>query len=336
MSRTGIEEKPEWRTVPSEIRTRVGETLGSPVARAMRIWGGYGPSPTYRLRLENGKRAFLKGIFPGSNEFQIKAHDSELRVYRELHEYITPWAPGLLGEFTHDQWRIILLEDLGPKTAPPWRKSDVKAAARGLAEFHAKTINIDNAKLAENLRFSGILNTQLWKSDITDETINSLASIAGPQSVEAARWLNENSHILAEAAGRLIDIADSMVLMHLDVRSDNLRVNSGRLRMFDWPHATIGPPEFELAAFAQSVEAEDGSPAEYVLNSYEEKAKLNPEVLISSVVSISGYFANQSWQPDIPGLPRLRTFQRQQLSASLRWASRLLELEPPTWLSANP
>lgn len=333
MSRTGTEHKPEWRTVPAEIKAKVAETLGSPVARAMRIWGGFGPSPTYRLRLQNGKRAFFKGTFPGSNEFQIKAHESELRTYRELNEYITPWAPKLLGEFSHDEWQVLLLEDLGPKTAPPWRTSDVKAAARGLAEFHNTTINTDLDGLLENLRFSGILKSQLWKTNISDEKIEGLTSIAGNRASDAKRWIHQNLHALAESSEKLMDIADSMVFMHLDVRSDNLRVNSGKLRLFDWPHATIGPPEFELVAFAQSVEAENGPKAEHVLAAYEENLALNPEVIASSIASISGYFANNVRQPDIPGLPRLRTFQRAQLAASLRWTANLLDLEPPTWLS---
>ncbi|MDA1279916.1 MAG: hypothetical protein O3B95_07730, partial [Chloroflexi bacterium] len=70
MSRKGVEPKPEWRSVPAAVREQVTKTLVSPVARAMRIWGGYGLSPTYRLRLNNGKKAFLKATFPGSNEYQ--------------------------------------------------------------------------------------------------------------------------------------------------------------------------------------------------------------------------------------------------------------------------
>ncbi len=35
-----------------------------------------------------------------------------------------------------------------------------------------------------------------------------------------------------------------------------------------------------------------------------------------------------------PGLPRLRTVQRRQLKASLRWAARLLDLPAPAWVSA--
>jgi DNA-binding transcriptional LysR family regulator len=34
----------------------------------------------------------------------------------------------------------------------------------------------------------------------------------------------------------------------------------------------------------------------------------------------------------MPELPRLRSFQRLQMKASLTWAARRLGLEPPAWL----
>ena len=50
MSRTGIEAKPLWRSLPPEVRRRTAETLGAEIVRATRIWGGYSPSPTFRLK----------------------------------------------------------------------------------------------------------------------------------------------------------------------------------------------------------------------------------------------------------------------------------------------
>src|SRR5438874_3000855 len=115
MSRTGAEQKPTWRRVPPGVRRAVATQLGAPVQRAMRVWGGYGPSPTYRLQLTDGRRAFFKAVGPDSNEFSQAAHQREERVYRELPQLIQPWAPAFLGAFHLDDWQVILLEDLGPK-----------------------------------------------------------------------------------------------------------------------------------------------------------------------------------------------------------------------------
>ena len=43
-----------------------------------------------------------------------------------------------------------------------------------------------------------------------------------------------------------------------------------------------------------------------------------------------------SWQPPLPGLPRLRSIQRRQLKACLAWATRRFALPEPRWLDAVP
>ena len=52
-----------------------------------------------------------------------------------------------------------------------------------------------------------------------------------------------------------------------------------------------------------------------------------------AVAWIAGFFADLAWRPPIPGLPRLRAFQRQQLGVMLAWASRRLHLSEPDWVS---
>ena len=59
--RGGVEAKPPWRAVPTAVRHEVERLFESPVARAVRVWGGYSPTPTFRLTLADGQRAFFKG-----------------------------------------------------------------------------------------------------------------------------------------------------------------------------------------------------------------------------------------------------------------------------------
>ena len=61
------------------------------------------------------------------------------------------------------------------------------------------------------------------------------------------------------SGGRRILESATDALLHFDTRSDNLRLQSGgRLRLFDWPYASLGPPELDVAAFAQSITCEGG------------------------------------------------------------------------------
>src|SRR5438270_3352670 len=109
MSRTGVEPKPAWQTVPEPVRRLAEEVLGAPVDRGARVWGGYTPTPTFRLRLADGRGAFFKAVGPASNAFSRAAHDREERIYRELGDLIARWAPAFLGSFHHEEWKVILL-----------------------------------------------------------------------------------------------------------------------------------------------------------------------------------------------------------------------------------
>src|SRR5579875_130878 len=120
MSRTGIEDKPPWKRVPKKVRQEIETALGAPVRRAARVWGGYGPTPTYRLVLADGRRAFFKGTYHASNEFAKSALLLEERVYHDFIDILGKWMPHWYATVHYEDWFGLLLEDLGPKSVPPW------------------------------------------------------------------------------------------------------------------------------------------------------------------------------------------------------------------------
>lgn len=136
MSRTGVEVKLPWRQVPKAVRRQVDSALGSPVTRGTRVWGGYGPTPTYRLVLEDGRRAFLKGTYQESNAFMKNALRSEERVYQDLAPVLDRWMPRLYAAIHHADWQILILEDLGSQSVPPWTPWKARAITHALANYH--------------------------------------------------------------------------------------------------------------------------------------------------------------------------------------------------------
>jgi thiamine kinase-like enzyme len=84
------------------------------------------------------------------------------------------------------------------------------------------------------------------------------AVLAGSKASEAEEWIKTHGPVLAEVSARLSDDSFNRILIHGDVRSDNLRLVDGRLVMFDWPQASNFPPEFDLTGFAQSMTVEGG------------------------------------------------------------------------------
>jgi fructosamine-3-kinase len=333
VSRRGAEPKPPWSAVPREVKERVAEVLGSTVARAERVYGGYAPSATFRLRLASGKRAFFKASYPAPKGSGVKwVVDVEDRNYRRLSRLITPWAPRFFGSFTSLGWHVLLLEDLGPRTMPPWTPSKARRATRSYAEFHKST----RGKALPR----GLSRTQhhdfagFWRELSKTGELGRVAALARRRSDEAEEWIDVVLPVMRQLEDQLLMTKPPFALLHFDTRSDNSRLHGDLLRIFDWPFASAGPAEFDVTAYAQGVTADGGPEPERVLAWYEEILPLRADAIDSSLAGISGYFADRSWKPEVPGLPRVRSFQRRQLKTCLRWAARRFDLLEPRWLDA--
>jgi hypothetical protein len=333
VSRVGIEAKPTWRSVPRGVRERAQAELGAVVVRGVRVWGGYGPTPTFRLKLADGRSVFFKGTNRTSNEFAHGALAREERVYRELSGLIGPWAPRFYGAFRHDDWHALLLEDAGPQTVPPWTPATSRRIAHAYAAFHASTW--DKELPAWLPRPADSLARVTW-CRVAEESdgLWSVAALASGHTETAHAWLRASLPLLSRLGDAAATLPGSYALLHGDTRSDNLRFTRGRLYLFDWPSIEVGRPELDVAACAQSITVEGGGEPEHFCAWYSERLALDPDALDAMVAWIAAFFADLAWRPDLPGLPRLRRFQRQQLGVVLAWAARRLRLPEPTWVSA--
>lgn len=335
MSRRGDEAKPRWREVPAEVRAEAARVLRARIVRAERVFGGYAPSATFRMRLAGGRRAFFKGSYPLPSEsrVQFKTRDEE-RVYRALGERIGRYAPRFLGSFDVAGWHVLLLEDVGPRTMPPWTPLAARRCAEAYARFHRATLG---SRLPRWLARDTHAAFGVWWGRLArGGELRRVARLAGARRAEALRWLEAAAPTLRRGESGVGRIPPPFALLHFDTRSDNVRLIGRRFVMFDWPFACAGPAEFDLAAFAQAIAAEGGPAPERVLAWYEAVLPLRADALDASVAGIAGYFADRASRPPVPGLPRLRSIQRQQLRATLPWAARRLGLPEPEWIGAVP
>ncbi len=333
MAHSGVEAKPAWRSLPLAVRQRVQQTFGTPVTRATRTWGGYGPTPTFRLTLADGSRVFFKGTNRTSNDVARAALIREERVYRDLTDLIAPWAPMLYGSFHHDDWHVLLLEDVGPKSVPPWTPAKARQTAFALAAFHQATLG---KKLPQWLPSPNEFLPPVAWSRVAEDSANlrNVAALAGEARHEAHSWLQAAFPLLSRLTEGVVELPGPFVLMHGDLRSDNLRLAQGSLRLFDWPAVSIGHAEWDIVPFAQSVTVEGGVEPEEVLAWYGQRFPIHAEALDASIAWWAAYFADRAWRPAIPGLPRLRQFQCQQLAVLLAWAARRFCLPEPGWVTA--
>lgn len=328
MSHTGVEAKPTWQSLPPDVRQRAAQTLGADITRASRVWGSYSPSPTFRLKLANGERAFFKGCGPDASEFLRDVVLVEERIYTELAHLLSPWAPELRGVFSTAGWRALLLEDLGPKTAPPWTPTLTRQVMRAYAQFHQATLGTEFPAWLP--RFSQAETALTWQAIVeATKGLREVAALAGLHADEALRWLLHAEPLLAQLLASAPTIPGPAALLHFDTRSDNLRLQRGQLRLFDWPAIEVGPIEIDVLALAQSITVEGGPEPEQCVAWY--GGALRPDVVDIALAWLTGFFMMRAWLPEIPGLPRLRRFQRQQLAVLLQWSARRFHLPTPGW-----
>src|SRR5215210_5815246 len=132
------EDKPAWSSVPASVKTSAESILGARVVRAVRAFGGYGPSATFALNLDDGRRAFFKGVYPLPEGSAVRwRNDEEERVYQELGQLIAPWAPTFYGSVRTNGWHVLLMEAVVGQKVPPWTAALARRAVRSYAQFHA-------------------------------------------------------------------------------------------------------------------------------------------------------------------------------------------------------
>lgn len=327
------EPKPAWTDVPASVRAGTERRLGAGVARATVAYGGYAASATFRLVLANGRRAFFKaGYPPPPGSAAIFPVDREARRYAALAPLVGRWMPRYYGSFKRERWHVLLMEDLGPATVPPWTAAKTRAAARSYARFHRATLGTTLPRFLSRRQYAGF--SGYWRQLERLGELDGTASLAGRRADEAREWLDVALPVLVAHERRLAKTRRPFALLHFDTRSDNIRLVGDRLVMFDWPFASVGPAEFDAVVFAQTIAAESGPAAERVLAWYGEILPLRDDAVDASLAGIAGYFAHRSWQPPLPGLPRLRSVQRRQLKACLAWSARRFGLPEPRWLAA--
>ena len=280
--------------------------------------------------LADGRHAFFKGVNASSNEYMRGALPREERVYRDLGLLIRPWAPAFLGSIKRLDWYVLLLEDVGPQTMPPWSPAKARRSARSFATFHASTHGHTLPRWLSRTEHHDFAD--LWRRLSKTGELAKTAGLAQRRADEAREWLDVALPALRESAGRLTQLRPPRSLLHFDTRSDNVRLHGEQLRMFDWNFASVGPHEIDAAAFAQATEAEGGPPVDRTMAWYAEVMPLRKSYVDAAVAGIAAYFADRAWRPPIPGVPRVRAFQRRQLKVSLAWAARLLDLPEPRWL----
>lgn len=299
--------------MPPAVRQRIEDRLGSPVVEATSQSGGFSPGVAARLRLQDGRRAFVKALCSDPNPDAPAMHRREARIASAL-PAIVP-TPRFLFADDDGEWVALAFEDVEGRTpATPWRAHELELvlSAVTLMATSLTPSPISLASMAEKHDddFHGWRQLEAATAKCEDD-------LAGLDP-----WARRQLAALADLEGKWAKSSEGNTLVHVDLRADNLLITGNRVVVVDWPHAAIGAAWIDLLFLLPSVAMQGGPMPWELFDSHPVAQGADPERVTAVLAALAGFFIRQSHQPPPPGLPTLRQFQRDQGLPALEWLKR--------------
>jgi aminoglycoside phosphotransferase (APT) family kinase protein len=297
-----------WDQVPGWVRDGVEGRLGGRVVEAATQATGFSPGLAVRVRLEDGRRAFVKAVGPEPNPDSPEAHRAEARVMAVLPRSAP--APRLLWSLDRDGWVALAFEDVdGVHPALPWRPDELErvlAMVTGMARVLTPAPP-GPPPIADRLRdaFAG------WRR-----------VAAGHDLAGLDPWAARHLHRLADLEAGWTRASQGPTLLHSDLRADNLLLTPTRVVAVDWPWACVGAAWVDLLLLLPSVAMQGGPDPEAVFAAHPLAAAADPASVTATLAAWAGFLVAGARLPPPPGLPTLRAFQRGQAVVALDWLRR--------------
>jgi thiamine kinase-like enzyme len=284
----------------ARLEERVSALLGAEVVSLSRIQSrGYTTALHAVAALDDGRSVFVKA---GAEEVTSGFLREEIEVCRVVQ---APFMPTFHGADERDP-PFLVLEDLsGRFSAPPWTDSKIAAVLELVEELRATPAPPELGS-AERYRPDW---TGRWDRIAADPEPFLALGLCSRE------WLADALPTLSAAAESAPLGGD--VLVHTDIRSDNLAFVDGRAKLVDWNWASAGHPKLDLACWLPSLHAEGGPPPEALM----------PEGGAELAAMLAGVWGAGAGLPPPPTAPDVRVAQLTQLRVALPWAARQLGLE---------
>ena len=307
--------------VPAALSDAAGRVLGAPVQASALSTAPFSVRPVLRLFLADGRTAVLKTGAPTPAESAFRWCDLVAREVWLYEQVPLPSAlrPAYRGVVRAAGWWGLLLEDLTSHAVPPpWTTAAITATARALAHLHAAP---PPASLPPDWHgrdrpqpfFARIAARQRAPGDL-------------PASWDGAWWdWFERQQPTLERAYQQLFGPERQALVHNNVRSDNLFLDTETAILIDWDHAILATPAYDSVYWALGVEREGGPPAAVVHAHYEALAGPLPEAEVLGVLAFwLGYFVDHLQAAR--SRPVNQQLRREYLQLVVRW---LVAFLPP-------
>ncbi len=294
--------------LPASLRDQMQQALGARIVATSNCTGGYSPSLAAVCKLDDGRTIFAKAVSPAQNP--VSPHMLRREAYVTARLPGSAPAPGLLHVIEDDDW-IATIHELaqGRLPAQPWARDELARVIRATEDLADVSPPAGISTIAEHFgtAFTG------WRNLAADD--------------ERARALDPWSARHLERLAALEPSWEAHVggdqLVHGDVRSDNVLLSSDAVTFVDWSSACVGRSHFDVVCMLPSVALEGGGLPDDVLARHARR-DIDPDAVVTLAVAIAGYLLDHARQPDPPGLPTVRAFQRAQGKVAVEWLRRRL------------
>lgn len=299
--------RPAWTTLPSSLRSRIVDAIGGDLVHDAPAHGGFSATYAGVVTTTDG-RAFVKASAPDGHPDSLHFLREEMRTLALLPAAI---APGSRATIDDEDGAALVIEAIdGHHPGQPWTAEDLHSVADAL-----RVVSTTAAPMtmpgAEEAMVPGFTR---WRDIAADHRL-----IAGLPDV-----LQERMPQLLRLEEHFVDAVRGDVIVHDDVRADNILISEGRAHLLDWPHARRGAAWIDLPCLLPSVEASGGPSCEEAWSLFEEHGAPPQADLLPVISGFASFLWFWQGQPEIPQLPGLRAFQRAQGVPALRWLAALL------------
>ncbi|WP_327590995.1 aminoglycoside phosphotransferase family protein [Nonomuraea sp. NBC_00507] len=227
-----------WDDLPAEARAGIERLLGAKVAAAITQPGGFSEGLAARVRLADGRGAFVKAAQSARAPAAASFHRREAAISVRLPARAP--VPRMLGTYDDGDWIALAFEEIdGRLPAQPWRADELQRVLETAGKLAALLTPspIDQASLARP-RLGG------WQALTARDERDALAVLAP--------WAVDRLDDLIATEEAAVSPFAGETLLHGDLYPFNVLVSTDRVVVIDWPHAWVGAPYCDVITLLSS------------------------------------------------------------------------------------
>ena len=298
-----------WIDLPEPVQTRIGQLVGGSVVAAANCEGGFSPGLAARLRLADGRRAFVKAMDGSAWPYQADFYRGEARVTAALPAGLP--TPRFLGCDDDGSWVILAFACVdGAEPARPWRESDLERVLAAAGQLVGVAPPVLPCVSDRNCRLGG------WAGLAADDCRRERLAIQAP-------WAVSHLPLLMALEANGLTAVQGAALVHFDMYAHNILLTSKDVYFVDWPHARVGAPFIDTVLLLASAVADGVDPEPFIAAS-PLTANVDPSAIDGLLAAQAGFCLAGALQPPQPGLEPIYTAKLELGIAALDWLARRL------------